>query len=202
MIRLGLDLDGVLADFNASYRQLFIDLTGRDTFDGETDPPCWNYHAVYGYTDAEAKQVWGAIAASDRFWERLDPLPGAVSLLKWAFWKQNQIDVYFITSRIGLGVKKQSEHWLHCHGFPRATVLVQQEQSGTKGDLAKGLGLTHVLDDKIENLLSLPTGVVRCLRVARYNVERYDASMVPVRDLSEFAQIVLPGGVNLAKEQR
>lgn len=165
-LRLGIDIDGCLADFNEGYRRKFVEVTGRDLFRGEVDPPCWHYHTVYGYNDADNDAVWKSIAESHDFWETLKPYPGAEDFLRWLFWRAGQCEIYFLTTRVGKDVKAQTELWLARNGFPRATVLINR---GSKGALAAGLGLTHVLDDRPENLFDLPKGVKRFLKLARYN---------------------------------
>ncbi len=191
-LRLGIDIDGCLANFNKGYRDLFIKITGVDGFRGETDPPCWNYHQHYGYSDAEFTEVWKRIAESDTFWADLDPLPGAESFLRWLYWRQSTADVYFITQRLGQNVKHQTERWLTHVGFPHPTVLIAP---GSKGDIADGLKLTHVLDDKPENLFVLPANVRRCLKLTRYN--QWGATgelIVPLKGLPDFCQLLMQEG--------
>lgn len=166
-MRLGIDIDGCLADFNAGFRNALVRVTGKDQFNGEHDPPVWNYPAHYGYSDEETEKAWQEIDASPSFWETLDPKPGTEGLLRWLFWKQSVWDVYFLTNRPrGINTKLQTERWLRAYGFPRATVLIAR---GDKGALASGLDLTHVLDDRPENLIVLPPGVQRYLLLTRYN---------------------------------
>ncbi len=185
-LRLGIDVDGVLADFNGGYRHLFTLLTGVDRFNGETDPPVWNYHTHYGYTDEDASRVWTQIKIDNGFWERLEPLPGATTFLTKLFWRRSTMDIYFITTRVGREVKPQTERWLARHGFPNATVLIA---TGDKGAIAAGLGLTHFLDDRPENLFSLPPGVDRCLLPRNYNTWAVHGDrFVVVPSLAHFAE--------------
>jgi len=186
VLRIGLDIDGVLSDFNAGYRDLFVETTQKDLFNGEVDPPCWNYHTGYGYTDKEMVAVWAAIREDHGFWERLAPYPGATKFLTNLFWRRSTMDVYFVTTRVGREVKLQTERWLARHGFPNPTVLIAK---GDKGAIAAGLGLTHVLDDRPENLFTMPAGVERCLMLRRYNTWGVAGEgFIPIRTLEEFAE--------------
>lgn len=187
-LRLGIDIDGCLADFNAGYRKLFVEITGRDLFRGETDPPCWHYHSAYGYNDADMVAVWKAIGESQNFWETLKPYEGAEEFLRWLSWRAKDAEIYFITTRNGKDVKAQTEAWLNKHGFPRATVLIAR---GSKGALAAGLQLTHMLDDRPENLFDMPKGVGRYLKLARYNAwAKTGDNFIPITNLDQFIQAI------------
>jgi len=54
IFKLGIDVDGVLADFVTAYKNLYIATTGRDTFNGT---PCWDFDLAAGYTKEERSVV-------------------------------------------------------------------------------------------------------------------------------------------------
>lgn len=145
-MRLGLDIDGCHANFNAAYGKLVVKLTGRDLFHrGDAkNPPCWLWPEHRGYTADEMKAVWDYITGSHDFWLTLDELPGAATtrlvirdLMRWH-------DVYFITNRPGKDAKWQTEQWLIMHlQIERPTVLLSE----SKGLCAKALKLDCYLDD-------------------------------------------------------
>lgn len=158
---IGVDLDGVVCDFNRGYRKALIDASGRDLFIGETDPPCWNYAQAYGYSKDEDTAAWKHMTASSTFWASLRPLPGVADFL-FALDASTRFDtpparVYFITSRPGIDAKGQSERWLQSMGYECPTVLIVGVRAGDvdKGLLASALGLTHFIDDKPENVLAV-----------------------------------------------
>lgn len=156
---IGVDVDGVLADFNQSYRNMLIATSGKDLFKGETDPPCWNYAPAYGYTQEEDTAAWSNITKSYCFWRNLSALKHAGDFL-WALAASHLVPVpdksrvYFITSRPGLDVKGQTERWLHALGVPNPTVLIVGNHFD-KGPVASALSLTHFVDDKPENCLAV-----------------------------------------------
>lgn len=156
---IGVDVDGVLADFNTDYRRLLCETTGRDLFNGETpeigkgcwEPPCWYYAEHYGYTKEEDKRVWDIMLRdSHTFWQNLQPYPGSPQFLQSL--RLVNADVYFITTRPGLSCKHQTEVWLERHGYPRPTVLIAR---GDKGGVASTLRLTHFIDDRPENCIDV-----------------------------------------------
>jgi hypothetical protein len=202
---IGVDIDGVLANFNKGYRQKLIEVTGRDLIPEEVcrgsrpgeEPPCWNYAPHFGYTREEDRATWEAIAGDRGFWQGLDVLPGASALL--ISLKQTELDqdaeIYFITSRPGNTAKEQTEWWLMQHGFRGATVMIAR---GEKGFFAHGLGLTHFLDDKPENCESVKIarpGTHNYLLSCRYNESAHDRlkaqGVIVVNSLHEFAALAL-----------
>jgi len=181
---IGIDIDGVLANFNKAYRAKLIEVTGRDLIPEEVcrsgklgeEPPVWNYAPHYGYTKDEDRATWKAIRESGTFWESLAQLPDADDFL-WDLDVRAETDppserpeVYFITTRPGTDVKGQTVRWLSESGivnFP--TVLITR---GDKGQLAAGLGLTHFLDDKPENCIDVTLARPECavfLLSCKYN---------------------------------
>jgi len=159
--RVGVDVDGVLADFNAGYRRRLCEVTGRDLFPpGYYAPTEWHYpNKSLGYTADEIGATWESIKADRMFWLNLKPLPGAQALITALLNRPWQIDVYFITARPGIKAKRQTERWLanvwnyyDAHVTP--TVLIA---SGSKGNIAEGLRLTHFIDDRPDNCEAVAT---------------------------------------------
>lgn len=180
---IGIDIDGVLANFNAAYRHALFATTGRDLIPEEVcrgskpgeEPPVWNYAPYYGYTREEDRETWKNITESSSFWMDLKPLPQADDFLERLDCRVEldpigeRPEVYFITTRPGYDVKGQSTRWLSARFVDFPTVLITR---GNKGQLAKGLGLTHFIDDKPENCTDVKHYVPEChvfLLSCRYN---------------------------------
>lgn len=147
-MRIGLDIDGVLADFNAGFIQRCKEVTGEDKFPPNYIPHTWNYPQALGYSEAQVSAVWENIKRDPMFWAKLpayahtDDFLHALCDQTW-----NEHDVYFVTSRLGLRSKLQTEDWLDAHFYPFATVLI----SSKKGASALALDLEIYIDDKTEN---------------------------------------------------
>lgn len=149
-MRIGVDVDGVLADFNKTYIDRVIQVTGRDLFPARPFViPCWDYPQHYGYTGAELSAVWSLIRKDTTFWRWLSvcdqTVPDAVRLLN--FQTRAGDDAYFITSRPGLLAKRQTEQWLYDLGMDNPTVLICDQ----KGVAANALNLDCYIDDRPEN---------------------------------------------------
>lgn len=156
-MKIGIDIDGVLADFCTAYEALHVEVTGRNTFapyGQEEGPVTWNWPVVYGYTKEETAEVWNRIKSSDNFNMLLKTLPDARALRHWRGVRKH--DVYFVTARVGERVKWQTEEWLQdVFGYydETPTVLIASD----KGAIAKALNLDIYVDDNWHNAYN--TGV-------------------------------------------
>lgn len=191
--RIGVDVDGVLADFNAAFIQLVIDVTGQDLFPVRPfDIPTWNYPQHYGYSEAEVSKVWSVIKADPSFWFELRDYrttQAALATLK-NLEQHSSAEIYFITARPGVRVKEQSEGWLLEMGFEFPTVLI----SSAKGLCARALDLTHYIDDRWENVVDVrqysPTTQVFLL-TQPWNVKN-DAVAQGVQRIASVLEFVQP----------
>lgn len=192
-LRIGIDVDGILANFNKAYREMLIKVSGRDLIPETFEPPTWNYATVFGYTKEEDAAAWKEITSDPIFWRRLGVLPGAREML-------DAIDdarhaVYFITTRPGVSTQHQTETWLR--NFVLAPTVLIAKTSEDKGVLARGLGLTHFIDDKPENCLAVKSHIPSChvyLLDALYNRwagwdARYN-DIVRIYSLDKFARVI------------
>lgn len=149
-VRVGVDVDGVLANFNEAFIDRVVRITGRDLFpERPFDIPCWNYPEFYGYTKEENDAVWNSIETDGSFWESLPAYPDTADAIEYLLSRSRWCgdDIYFVTSRPGINAKQQTEHWLLWHGYSRPTVLI----SGAKGLCARALKLDVYIDDRWEN---------------------------------------------------
>jgi hypothetical protein len=190
-MRLGCDVDGVLANFGSAFRRVLRETSGRALIPEGEEPPVWDWPEHYGYTAKEIRAAWAAVSHDPGFWQYLDALPGAQEFLAW-LWRsvstfnwtdgfggfETNVEVYFITTRLhGRAVKRQTELWLQRNGFlgESRTVCIAR---GEKGHLAAGLGLTHMIDDRPENLASVVMYAPTCRTYLRR--VPYNKSFVPL----------------------
>lgn len=171
-MKLGFDVDGVLANFCIGYERLFVEVTGRNTFapyDAETGPISWNWPTEhYGYTAEETTEVWNRIKNSREFCQGLPALPDAKRLAAWVMANSYGHDIYFITSRVGPHAKVATENWLNwLFGFTPTVLIVKGE---LKGQVCAGLGLELFVEDNIDNARGIAAAGVKTYLIDRaYN---------------------------------
>ena len=151
-LRIGVDVDGVLANFNVGYKALIERHTPLRLPDiSDYYPTTWHYEKAAGISPADEARIWGEIRESSTFWLGLSPYPDTLSVLDRLSVLGLSHDIYFITSRVGRECKSQTERWLRYNGWASVaspTVLISSE----KGLCCKALKLTHYLDDRNENV--------------------------------------------------
>lgn len=185
-MRVGIDVDGVLARFNEAYISLIVRATGRDLFGPRpVDIRTWNYpEQQFGYSADEISAVWAAIKESPAFWADLDAYDGTCPQLTRLYLAPH--DCYFITSRVGLYCKGQTERWLAAKGFYQPTVLI----TGHKGLAARTLGLDAYVDDRWENALDVSTTKTHSYLLTQPWNEGYDAAAAGITRIDRFEQFV------------
>lgn len=179
-VRIAVDIDGCVADFVSAYHLALGQTSGRYLFEPGHEPSSWFHAEPQGYTKEEDAAAWKAIHESRTFWGDLLPLTGAVTFLdtlsRWVAEENwlgaGRLEVYFMTARNGPRVKAQTEAWLKRYGWfgGLPTVLIVP---GDKGDVARALRLSSVVDDRPENLFSIRKSVRSCQtikRQAKYNL--------------------------------
>lgn len=190
---LGIDIDGVLADFNSSYIELVKEVTGRDLFPegyNREQIKTWNYPEYHAYTKEEIDKVWEVIAESYDFWYDLNAYEDAEAF--GMALQDLDTATYFITSRIGKRVKEQSEDWLTKHlGIVNPTVLI----SSQKGECCHALKVNYYIDDKNENCQDVLTRSPKtlCAMLARpwNSLEGISGgNIIRVASLQEFQEVI------------
>ena len=175
-LKIGFDLDGVLADMEGELlRQaetLFGDPMARrlqeraeavadNTAAAERGavrpapatpmPPLLKMNM----TARQQRRLWHHVESIENFWETLVELEaGAIARLAAAA-SERRWEIIFLTKRpetVGATAQVQSQRWLESRGFKLPSVYVVQ---GSRGRIAAALGLDIVVDDRPENCVDV-----------------------------------------------
>lgn len=151
ILELAAIFDGILANFSVGYAAILTKLTGVEFPDySKEHPKVWYWERAAGVEKNRENIAWEEIKADTTFWLNLPAHEGADEFLfGLKTYLDADDDIYFITNRMGLNVKWQTETWLKYHGYDRPTVLISKE----KAECCKALALTHYIDDKQENVV-------------------------------------------------
>lgn len=186
MAIIGIDIDGVLANFTDSYAELFRKKFGLEfPKASSTWPTVWDWERAGGATEEQYKEVWKDITASHTFWRDLETQPDAFKFLVDISCSHH--DLYFITARAGKSAKFQTERWLRKNGFNLGfpTVLISSE----KGLCSKALRLDFYIDDRDENIAdAAENGHGRVWRLERPYNHPHEYALSG--DLSGFAKLI------------
>lgn len=169
-LRLGFDLDGVLADLNGALARealrLFPGIDLHKAAEASADPagpaggdtdadPSEIVPPTLALTRRQERQLWDEVRRIENFWETLDETePGIVRRLHDTA-RARRWEVMFLTSRprtAGDIVQLQSQRWLERHGFDYPSLFVV---STSRGRIAAALELDVVVDDRPENCLDI-----------------------------------------------
>jgi hypothetical protein len=178
-LRIGFDMDGVIADFSLAFHEveerLFGPGPGMSAGEPEKEEEAQTAPAA-GPEDAggqpmarpareevrtarEARrrreQIWQLIQSTPNFWASLQPIdPDAVRRIH-ALMLELRWEVFFITQRPttdGDTVQRQTQRWLVEQGFDLPSVLVL---GGSRGAAAGALRLDYHVDDSPQNCLDV-----------------------------------------------
>ena len=151
MLRLGFDLDGVVADFRTAFLEAAAKLLGKESIQRPGSP----MPDVDAVSAADAKRVWKVITETPNWWLDLAAYEPEQIARLYQLARRFRWEVSFLTSRIptaGDSVQFQSQAWLEAHGFYMPAVVTVP---GSRGEIANALRLDLTVDDQFLNCVEV-----------------------------------------------
>jgi hypothetical protein len=162
-LRIGVDLDGTLADLSTAYHDVAQKLFGDpraidddEVIENSEEEQAQDEQGKLAAARQETQErdlIWQTIRRTEDFWLNLQPIePGVIAQLNEQSLRERW-EVFFITQRpstAGQTVQRQSQQWLERQGFDRPSVLTL---SGGRGRAAAALELSVLIDDLPKNCL-------------------------------------------------
>jgi hypothetical protein len=148
-MRVGLDIDGVLASFLGGFIKRAAERGLGDRF--PKTPSEWTTH--YSGDHDAFKRIWDEVTKDHSFWANLDPLvhPDEIGDLT--------VDGY-VTARPC--PNEVSVEWLERNGFPKAPVMTVPYGS-SKVEALNILGVRLFIDDNVKNFEEINEAGLTCL---------------------------------------
>ena len=193
MLRVGFDLDGVVADFRTAFLDVAAKVLGRDAIQRPSSPMP-DFDAV---SAADSKRVWKVITETPNWWVGLAPYEPKEIARLYQLARRYRWEVSFLTSRIptaGDAVQFQSQAWLESWGFYMPAVVTVP---GSRGEVANALRLDMVIDDQFLNCLEVISGsqskAMLILRMGDADLEKQavDRGIGVVHSLGDVIEVLL-----------
>jgi hypothetical protein len=148
-LRVGMDLDGVVANFKSAFETAAADagvsLPGGEVGAAAADP----------LSSRDVKRIWDHVKRTPNWWVRLSPYEPAQIVRLHETARRLRWEVVFMTRRpstAGDSVQFQSQWWLEQQGFYYPAVMTVP---GSRGELANALRLDVIVDDQIHNCVDV-----------------------------------------------
>ena len=148
-IRVGFDVDGVIANFNKTFRDTAARIEGGAGSHNRSDP------ARRALAADAMKRVWDHISRTSQWWLELEAYEPEQIQRLYRTSRERRWEVYFMTTRpssAGETTQFQTQWWLECNGFPLPSVLTVP---GSRGDAANALKLDIAVDDRLTNCVDI-----------------------------------------------
>jgi len=149
-LRIGFDVDGVLADFRTAFREAAMRCLRREVDDSSEGDDTPNV-----LTLKDVRRVWEHIGKTPNWWMEVPAFEPEQIARLYAITRATGWEVFFLTKRppsAGDSVQFQTQWWIERFGFYLPAVLTVP---GSRGEIANGLRLDLLVDDQLINCVEV-----------------------------------------------
>ena len=162
-LRVGFDIDGVLADFRTAFRETaercLRKPVAEDADDEQSKTPL---------TADDIRRVWDHIGKTPNWWMEVPAYEPAQIARLYGLTRAAGWEVFFMTKRppsAGDSVQFQTQWWIERFGFYLPAVMTVP---GSRGEVASGLRLDLIVDDQVINCAEvISAGATKALLMLR-----------------------------------
>jgi hypothetical protein len=150
-LRVGLDLDGVIADFRSAFAAASTEAGIRREVVGESP-------VADSISSRDIRRIWELVKHTPNWWVRVAAYEPAQIPRLYELARRLKWEVVFMTRRpatAGDPVQFQTQWWLEQQGFYYPAVVTVP---GSRGELANALRLDVVVDDQLMNCIDVVSG--------------------------------------------
>jgi hypothetical protein len=151
-LRLGFDIDGVLANFQAAFRAAAVRI-GKGNVRGAG--PGGSPPRESPLSADDVRRVWDHIATTPNWWMEIDAYEPEQIARLYGLTRAAGWEVFFLTKRpasAGDSVQFQTQWWIERFGFYLPSVLTVP---GSRGEIANALRLDLIVDDQLINCVEV-----------------------------------------------
>lgn len=141
-MKIGLDIDGVLADSDPAFRAHMKELFQRPFF--RKDVVCFDYQQCFSFTATQFNLFWDTFTKQGK-WEKIKIMPGVKPFLAHFRTK----DIYVLTAR-PLELKKQTMAWLKRNRITCNKLIFMSRESKHHDVLLHKLKFDYFIEDRFE----------------------------------------------------
>ena len=155
-LRIGLDIDGVLADFRMAVIKKYNLYTGNSS---------WKFSYLIN-------QLWNDIKDNKEFWLNIEPICNPKDI--------PFEPVLYCSNRRHSG--KWIEEWIEKHNFPCCPVITT---SKNKSEILKKHKIDIFVEDKFQNYQEIKNAGIKCFLITRDWNEKYNVGIDRIVSLEE-----------------
>lgn len=147
-MKLAIDVDGVLAEFDGSFAALLEEQTGRPC--RILEPDRWEWPHALGFSKPEEERAWQYISEHPNWWATLQSYED--SDVDFRAVERDGHDIYFVTARRTPFARFYTANWLRdVYTLYDAAVIL----SNDKGLICRALRIDAFLDDRPEHCIDV-----------------------------------------------
>jgi hypothetical protein len=148
-LRIGIDVDGVIADFRTAFHAAALRCLKRDVSDQE------DFDSPSPLSPDDIRRVWDYIARTQNWWMEVQAYEPEQIARLYSAARGRGWEIFFMTKRppsAGDSVQFQTQWWIERFGYYLPAVLTVP---GSRGEVANGLRLDIVIDDQSMNCIEV-----------------------------------------------